>query len=96
MKVLYTPDLLASPLATLRAVEDFLGAPRVRLHPGDQLDDLFNTRECDVRRSIGAHTARSRHTQPWVLPGVACSSMCRYYFNLNILGPWPTSDPGAT
>ncbi|KAG2424207.1 hypothetical protein HXX76_014739 [Chlamydomonas incerta] len=46
MKVLYTPDMLAAPNVTLRAVEDFLGAPRVRLHPNDKLDGLFNTREC--------------------------------------------------
>ncbi|KAG2424208.1 hypothetical protein HXX76_014740 [Chlamydomonas incerta] len=46
MKVLYTPDMLAAPNVTLRAVEDFLGAPRVRLHPMDKLDFLFNTREC--------------------------------------------------
>ncbi|KAG2430322.1 hypothetical protein HYH02_013799 [Chlamydomonas schloesseri] len=51
MKVLYTPDLLASPLATLRAVEDFLGAPRAKLPAavtaaGDPLGGFFHTREC--------------------------------------------------
>ncbi|KAG2430333.1 hypothetical protein HYH02_013810 [Chlamydomonas schloesseri] len=46
VKVLYTPDLLASPLATLRAVEDFLGAPRAKLPPDERLDKLYSAREC--------------------------------------------------
>ncbi|KAG2424194.1 hypothetical protein HXX76_014727 [Chlamydomonas incerta] len=46
MKVVYTHDLLTAPNDTLHAVEDFLGAPRARLHPNDKLDDLVNTRDC--------------------------------------------------
>eukprot|EP00198_Chlamydomonas_reinhardtii_P010847 XP_001700184.1 predicted protein [Chlamydomonas reinhardtii] len=46
IKVLYTHDLLTSPGATLRAVEDFLGAPRARLDPNDKLDTLVYTRDC--------------------------------------------------
>ncbi|PNW89026.1 hypothetical protein CHLRE_01g055316v5 [Chlamydomonas reinhardtii] len=46
IKLLYTPDLLASPNATLRAVDDFLGAPRARLDPNDKMDGMYNTRDC--------------------------------------------------
>lgn len=53
IKVLYTHDLLTSPGATLRAVEDFLGAPRARLDPNDKLDTLVYTRDCYVSSANG-------------------------------------------